>query len=550
LKESFDSHGIPDAGNYYSNINAIVNFFLRTSESGFLFCSADHYRLIQEVNHSIIQRCKHEGKHIGIVDIDLKSDKPFLAQIESLITEFSYQGLIINLISLIEQTDGNIIYEVNFSRETFISLKIPFLFWMNRRQLSAFANEAPDTFLRRERSVIYFEDVEFLENFHNRIANLEWEDAGLYNFQRNLNIKIALLESQLIEAEQKSYPLSRIRNDIVWDLLESYLQFHLAKKSMNLCLTYELKKHANKTSQIINIGRVYLENYLLNEAIQYFEKALKITGVEEKGLLFQYISQVYFKKGHYDLALSYLENSLTIQKEIGSKSTLGSILNNIGHINYVKGDYKLALKYFKQSLNVKKDIGDAPGESTTINNIAQIYYTSGNYKLALTYLQQSLDKQKNIGDPQGMGTTLTNIGQIFFAQNEYAKASTYWEQSLRIYQEVGDRYGEAMILNNISQIYKAKKEYNHALRYLTQSQTLFNDIGHLQGLAMVQSNIAAILYKQKKDFDTIIPLFWEAFQSFQKTGSPQAKIPQEFLNKIKSEIGEKRYQEIINNING
>ncbi|OQW90721.1 MAG: hypothetical protein BWK78_06325, partial [Thiotrichaceae bacterium IS1] len=112
---------------------------------------------------------------------------------------------------------------------------------------------------------------------------------------------------------------------------------------------------------------------------------LQTTDKKLKGRALNYAGQIYFKIGNYDTALSYLEQSLLIIREIGDKQGEGTTLNNISQIYDAKGDYDTALSYLEQSLLIRREIGDKQGESVTLNNISSINQARGNYDLALEY---------------------------------------------------------------------------------------------------------------------------------------------------------------------
>ncbi|MDZ7268772.1 MAG: tetratricopeptide repeat protein [candidate division KSB1 bacterium] len=206
------------------------------------------------------------------------------------------------------------------------------------------------------------------------------------------------------------------------------------------------------------------------------------------------ISQIYSARGDYATALSYLEESLKISREIGDRQGEGTTLGNIGNIYLARGDYATALDYLQQSLKIRREIGDRQGEGATLGNIGNIYRARGDYATALYYLQQSLKILRAIGDRQGEGTTLNNISQIYDAAGDYATALSYLEKSLAIQREIGDRKGEGATLNNISQIYDARGDYATALSYLEESLKISREIGDRQGEGATLNNLATTAY--------------------------------------------------------
>ncbi len=54
--------------------------------------------------------------------------------------------------------------------------------------------------------------------------------------------------------------------------------------------------------------------------------------------------------------MKYLKQSLSIRKEIGDRVGEGEALNNIAVNYHARGDYDTALEYLEQSMSIRKDL--------------------------------------------------------------------------------------------------------------------------------------------------------------------------------------------------
>ena len=104
---------------------------------------------------------------------------------------------------------------------------------------------------------------------------------------------------------------------------------------------------------------------------------------------------------------------------------------------YKRQDYDTALTYLEQSLAIQREIGDTAGEGATLNNISQIYDARGDYDTALTYLEQSLAIQRAIGDTSGLCATLFNMGHIHRQNDEVNEAFGAWVAAYQIAARIG-----------------------------------------------------------------------------------------------------------------
>ena len=109
----------------------------------------------------------------------------------------------------------------------------------------------------------------------------------------------------------------------------------------------------------------------------YFNTGWENIAKSEEGTLLNNISQIYKAQGDYNTALSYLEQSLTIQREVVDRVTEGIILNDLAMTVCAKGDINVALSYLEQSLVIRQEIGDRDGEAVTSWNIGLLYKGSG-----------------------------------------------------------------------------------------------------------------------------------------------------------------------------
>jgi tetratricopeptide (TPR) repeat protein len=256
-------------------------------------------------------------------------------------------------------------------------------------------------------------------------------------------------------------------------------------------------------------------------ALTYLEQSLAINQQigdrQGEGETVNNLATTAHAKGDYDTALGYLEQSLIIMQQIGDRKGEGTTLNNLATTSLAKGDYDTALGYLEQSLIIQQQIGDRQGEGVTLNNLSQIYSAKGDYDTVLGYLEQSLIIIQEIGDRKGEGVALNNLATTSFTKGENDRALGYLEQSLIIQQQIGDRQGEGTTLNNLSQIYSAKGEYDRALGYLEQSLIIQQQIGDRKGEGTTLNNLATTSHA-KGDYDTVLGYLEQSLIIMQEIG--------------------------------
>ncbi|MBF0395204.1 MAG: hypothetical protein HQK78_00355 [Desulfobacterales bacterium] len=228
------------SNDFFGNILKIVNFFKYKLESGFLFCACNNQRLIKEINKQIIENAKKHG--LNIIEVYISSDdSDNILPILRKATQESPDGIIINnLDELILMSKGEFMTNINMGREILIEMNVPMVFWMSEENISRFANQAPDMFIRRDRSVVCFQDLSILKSSSlerlDDFYQLGFKDTETYS---NLSLKIKLLEKQIIEAKEKKYPEERIAIEIAVDLISLYLKASLYHEAFRLFEAYQ-----------------------------------------------------------------------------------------------------------------------------------------------------------------------------------------------------------------------------------------------------------------------------------------------------------------------
>ena len=247
-----------------------------------------------------------------------------------------------------------------------------------------------------------------------------------------------------------------------------------------------------------------------------------------------------FRDRDYEMALSYYEQALRIQRQIGDKRGEGSALIGIGRIHYNRDDYNTALSYFEQSLQIQRGLGNKLGEGNALNGIGVVHYNWGNYERALSYFEQSLQIQRGLGNKLGEGNALNNIGNVHVDRGDYELALSSFEQCLRFKRQIGNKLGEANAINNIGNVYLGRGDYATALRSYEQSLGIQRQIGNKLGESDALNNIGYIHWN-RGDYEMSLNYHEQSLgirrQIGDKTGQWES---QHYLCKLWLDVGDQK----------
>jgi tetratricopeptide (TPR) repeat protein len=308
-----------------------------------------------------------------------------------------------------------------------------------------------------------------------------------------------------VVADYHLYLLSNERNN----LSQAIAAHHALRRA-------EGDKAADMLALDYIVGRLTLAGLYVTLLTEWLPQICNSEDLKMRSEAFNQVGKLSAHTNDYNKALSYLEQSLAISRQIDDKEGEGATLANIGNVFYAQGDYETALTHLKQSLAIMQQISNKAGESVTLNNISQIYQAQGDYEMALSYLKQSLAISQKIGDKYG-ALTLNNIAGIYQVQGDYEVALSCLKQSLAVSQKNGDKYGEEVTLNNISGIYNLQGNQEAALSYLKQSLTISEQIGNKESEGTTLNNIS-VIFSTQGDYETALSYLKQSLTLFQQIG--------------------------------
>jgi len=211
------------------------------------------------------------------------------------------------------------------------------------------------------------------------------------------------------------------------------------------------------------------------------------------------IGVAYFEIGDYNQALNYYEKALKISKEINNEEIISRCLMNIGNIYIVKGNYPLAIEYQHESLKINEKRKDTTLISLSLNNLGVIYNNLENQEKAIPFVQKALEIQKKSGDKKRIAETLNNLGTLYMNIKNYDEAFMYLKEALQLCQDIDNKFIEGFTLNNIGYVFLNKKNYYSSLEYYEKARIINLNTGNQRALLTTYFGLARVYYNLKKN---------------------------------------------------
>lgn len=268
-------------------------------------------------------------------------------------------------------------------------------------------------------------------------------------------------------------------------------------------------------------GYIYEMHGELEEAIQYYRKALKVTDElpDQSFRLYVYndIAITYRKMGEYKMTKDYHLLALDLAQKIGDKETVESSYHGLGFLYETVGDYDEAIKYYLQSLEVAEQRNAKDGIVVTMQNISKTYIKNENIDKAKEVITKAYDLALEVKDTNLIANVLHDYGEVLTQIGDYPEALIKLNQALEVYQSKSYHYTIPRSLVYIGDVYIKMENYDKAETYFRKALEygklvdakiythLYNELGKLylgreEPQQAEEAFLKALKTAQKNDF--------------------------------------------------
>jgi len=261
-------------------------------------------------------------------------------------------------------------------------------------------------------------------------------------------------------------------------------------------------------------------------------------------------------QGNAAEADDYYRNSLAACQELGNKSDLSFLLDQIGRDHAEGGDFGDAMEYYQRSLA----IGGGAGKervASTLEALGDLFVLQGNDEQALEQYRKSLkmfeELEAGVEVKRKVTDALGKIADILTRQGNYKPALDSYQKNLKLLQELDDQTASALILRRIGDNYASQGRVDQALENYQKSLDLFQEEEHKPGTAATLNRIAA-LYSARGEYDRAITSSRQALEIAQGLTDPsglsriQTTLGQAYLAEHEYDLARAELEAAISNI--
>jgi non-specific serine/threonine protein kinase len=168
----------------------------------------------------------------------------------------------------------------------------------------------------------------------------------------------------------------------------------------------------------------------------------------------------------YAQAMTLLEESLAIGREIGDALETARSLGLFSLMALSRGDYAAAQSFAEESLALWRELDDRAGIATALAYLGDASAYRDHYDRAQALYEESLSLFTQLQDKNQMAFVFRRMGLAALRQGDNLKAATLCIQSLTLNQQVGSQAGIVACIATLAAVRAAQGETVNAARWL------------------------------------------------------------------------------------
>jgi tetratricopeptide (TPR) repeat protein len=155
---------------------------------------------------------------------------------------------------------------------------------------------------------------------------------------------------------------------------------------------------------------------------------------------------------------------------------------------------------------------------------------------------------EQLGDKSGIASTLHQLGIIHQNQGNYDEAIKLYQQSLMISEQLGDKSGIASTSYQLGNMNALQGNYEEAIKMYQQSLMISEQLGDKSGIASTMGQLGRIAEEKDKNFPAALEKYLIALSIFKELTSPNSRIVESYIARLKEKMGEEAFNKAIENI--
>jgi non-specific serine/threonine protein kinase len=199
-----------------------------------------------------------------------------------------------------------------------------------------------------------------------------------------------------------------------------------------------------------------------------------------------------YQQSDFKVAQSTAEETLAIGRQLGSVGRMitARATDMLGEVLTETGELDKALSLLEKSLAIYRDLGDERGTANMLMQVGWARMRAGAYEAAEHDLREGLNTMRLLGEPRRTAQALGGLGELAIRRGRLDEAEELLSESVDLYWSTGDRWGIAASMGSLGWMSLRQRQFGRMGEYMAESIDLRLAIGETGGLAWCLEKLA------------------------------------------------------------
>ena len=189
------------------------------------------------------------------------------------------------------------------------------------------------------------------------------------------------------------------------------------------------------------------------------------------------LGTVRMQMGDYDGALTFIEDSASLRRELGACQALGSTLTALVQIQILTGNFVGAHATLAEAQAVSEQIKWSAGLAYAHCARGRLAFYEGQEALARSIYMESLDNARTLQDPFIGGTSCCGMGWLGIRAQDWAGAEEAFTEGIRLYETARNKRGNIECLQGMACVAAGSMQWEQAAHLRGRAQSWYEATG-------------------------------------------------------------------------
>lgn len=227
------------------------------------------------------------------------------------------------------------------------------------------------------------------------------------------------------------------------------------------------------------------------------------------------LGRTHFNSNDLLPALEYFSTASVIFEKLQNKEKQSEALMRIGRCQNVFGDNSRSLETLFKVVKLCRETGNLRRESEALIEISVAYLANKEYEISLEYLAEAQDICLKACGEKELASVFGSMGNVYVSMLNFEKAYEYFKKCLVIFEDINFPQSVGATYHNLGITLCGMERFDEALVSTNKGLEILTAIDKKESAFRVMGTLGTI-YKEKKEYDTSLKHFFNAFEFAEK----------------------------------